>query len=203
MLPTRSEVAVPYHITTKYSAKAKGHAALNLLNSAYLRHGQFPFSPSSWWWSLGCDFTWFFYQSLQKENKINKLCPDSNEVHGVQPNPWTYPVSSDSHLNTVEIVNADLNKICILPIICNWLISSQELGPCRTNTSSSNNFDIIRFISGVTVQIFAMEVKCWLKQDWTIYFQRTCGSNLKVWSVWISSLPVYGSTTALPVCPHK
>ena len=58
MLPTRAEVAVLYHITTKHSAKAKGHAALNLLNAAYLRHGQFPFHPSLLWRSLRCYFNY-------------------------------------------------------------------------------------------------------------------------------------------------
>ena len=127
-------------------------------------------------------------------NKIkmgqNRLCPygDSNELSTggsahkgkrLEPVAGRHPVSSDSNLNTVEIVKTDLNKICILRIICNWLMFShwqQELGPCRTNTSSSNNFDLIRFITRITVQIFAITVKCWFKRDWTISFQ-----GRKIW----------------------
>ena len=54
-----------------------------------------------------------------------------------------YPVSSDSNLNTVEIVTKYLSNLCILVIICNWLIFSHwqgELGPCRTSTSFQISF---------------------------------------------------------------
>ena len=47
-----------------------------------------------------------------------------------------YLVSSDSKLNVVEIVTKDLINLCILSIICNCLFFSQELGSCRTTTSS-------------------------------------------------------------------
>ena len=86
--------------------------------------------------------------SLKKMGR-NKICPDSDSKESStggsahknkqsKPVAGRYPVSSDSNLNTVEIVTKHVNNLCILVIICNWLIFSHwqpELGPCRTSTS--------------------------------------------------------------------
>ena len=90
-------------------------------------------------------------------------------LFAVKKNQWPAGISfSDSCLNTLEIFETDVINLCILLIICNCMFFSQwpkELGPCRITTSSQNNCSDTSFITGITVHIIAIKVKCWFKWD--------------------------------------
>ena len=92
----------------------------------------------------------------QKERGIGLIFSQKQEVKSVASR---YSVSSDYNLIAVK----DLIYLCILRIICNCRFFSQwqqELGSFRTNTSSQINFCSNQLLTGFTVPIFAITVKC-------------------------------------------
>ena len=85
-----------------------------------------------------------------KDRGIRWIFSQKQEVKSVA---GRYSVSSHYNLIAVKVVVKDLIYLCILSIICNCLLFSQELGSCRTTTSLNRIIFLFGFITVFTVHI--------------------------------------------------